>query len=410
MKLTLPAFEQFQQDFYSDPTRDIQDETLAFYEAGRKVFGPGFDTFIDTQAVSKEPRQLSPLAKLGVCSHSYAAATAKPPKSICHFLGLNIGAPHLIIAETHSGKTILSNYIACCVATGSPIFGNPLSRDYQDGNRVLSLQYEMSKAQESLTIDRLVKGHGFNPDLVGSNILQCTNPPSLPALLATNPCEIFRNITLCIIDSLSAACPGIDENSNGDGISQYLIALKTISEQTGCVFVILHHMGKGGEGSNRAHSARGGSSIAASADTIINLTRELDAKEHWDQGRIIYTISHSKKRLGAYMRPQHYCLVDSGATLGEEWGYVSEALEVCAIAANSLPTPEDKMRAEIETVLKKHTQGLTMTELKEAVGGNNDRKVRVIHSMFGDIKRGEKLTLQSIIKNDIAAELTREAN
>lgn len=77
--------------------------------------------------------------------------------------------------------------------------------------------------------------------------------------------EIGAGIALIIIDTLSRAAPGADENSPAD-MSEIVGACDRIREATGAAVLLVHHSGK-----DSARGARGHSALAAAADTIIEV-------------------------------------------------------------------------------------------------------------------------------------------
>jgi len=75
---------------------------------------------------------------------------------------------------------------------------------------------------------------------------------------------IYRQAGFCIIDSLMDCIPGINENDSGS-MNQLFSGLRTIVKNTGCSFLLIHHVNKG-EG-----SYRGSSAIKGAVDALYTL-------------------------------------------------------------------------------------------------------------------------------------------
>jgi hypothetical protein len=75
-------------------------------------------------------------------------------------------------------------------------------------------------------------------------------------------------VALCIVDSLRASCPGVDENSSD--FRRPLDVLQMVSGKTGTAFVVVHHARKpaaGEEGTSR-YALRGSSGIFDAAQVV----------------------------------------------------------------------------------------------------------------------------------------------
>ena len=79
---------------------------------------------------------------------------------------------------------------------------------------------------------------------------------------------------LIILDSLVDFVCGLDENSNSD-MSLVCKNLRAISTKTGCSIVAIHHVPKGGSGTN-LQSARGASALKDNVDCSIQVIRSND--------------------------------------------------------------------------------------------------------------------------------------
>lgn len=86
------------------------------------------------------------------------------------------------------------------------------------------------------------------------------------------------NASIVVIDNLGLITGDVEENSAQ--MARIMGNLREVAELTGCAIIIIHHARKGGAGQSRAGDAlRGHSSIEASVDLALNITRDGDAKQ-----------------------------------------------------------------------------------------------------------------------------------
>jgi hypothetical protein len=151
------------------------------------------------------------------------------------------GAPALVAGYGFSGKTVALQSAAVTIASGIgkvwDVFSAPRGRvlhlDYEQGSRLTRERYQRLAAALMLT-----------PDEVAPNLtLVC-----MPGLYLDDSkaeaeiCRLTEGHRLCIIDSLRAAAPSLDENSSD--VRRVLDMLSRVSEKTGCAFVVIHHARK----------------------------------------------------------------------------------------------------------------------------------------------------------------------
>lgn len=74
------------------------------------------------------------------------------------------------------------------------------------------------------------------------------------------------------VDTLSAATPGMDENTSAD-MGEAIAAVKRIREECGGLVILIHHPGK-----DATKGLRGHSSLYAALDSVIEVTREGDRR------------------------------------------------------------------------------------------------------------------------------------
>ncbi|WP_072293309.1 AAA family ATPase [Nitrosovibrio sp. Nv17] len=101
-----------------------------------------------------------------------------------------------------------------------------------------------------------------------------------------------------IIDTLSAASPGADENSSVD-MGRILAAAARIREECRCLVILVHHSGK-----DVARGMRGHSMLFAAADAVIKVTR--------DENRRTWELEKSKDGLDGKSHPFRLAVVEIG--------------------------------------------------------------------------------------------------
>ncbi|HSY25778.1 MAG TPA: AAA family ATPase [Polyangiaceae bacterium] len=174
------------------------------------------------------------------------------------------GAPHLIAGYGFSGKTLAVQSLALSLAAGTLVWGAHPSKprrvthlDLEQGDRVTRERYQ-----------RLAIALGVDLTSLGDGLVVAIQP----RVRLQGTCEkvlydLMRDRDLLIVDSLSAATPGLDENARD--IRAPLDLLTTLSERTGCRALVLHHFRKpnfDGPGGAR-HAIRGSSAIFDAVDS-----------------------------------------------------------------------------------------------------------------------------------------------
>lgn len=180
-----------------------------------------------------------------------------------------------------SGKTYMVQQLALAVALGVPsLWGKRIK-----AGRVLHLDYEQGRR---VTIERYQRlAAGFERQLGDANLESVMYPPLW--LSASGAADILaRELdahSLCIVDSLRACAPDLDENSSE--IRQVLDTLSLVSERSGCAIIVIAHAGKSSE-SNRA-GLRGSSAIYDGASNVFILEKEEDGPIHVQQTKARFT-------------------------------------------------------------------------------------------------------------------------
>ncbi|MCF1502179.1 AAA family ATPase [Afifella sp. H1R] len=180
---------------------------------------------------------------------------------------LSVGDRSIIAGPSRSGKSFLAIDAAMSVAQGKTFFG----RDVQPG---LVIYQAGEGARGILKRLRAYRQHyGLSPKA------------DLPFVLLSSPVDLYHTdgstgplieeikawaaywdlpLRLVVIDTLSTATAGADENSGKD-MSTVLANIARISEECACHVSLVHHMNAGGT------KLRGHTSILANVDQVIEV-------------------------------------------------------------------------------------------------------------------------------------------
>jgi hypothetical protein len=181
---------------------------------------------------------------------------------------LNKGSMGMLVGSSGTGKTFLALDMALHVAGGREWFGNP--------TQAMGAVYIATEAGDTI-INRVIayREHysGVPADLPFAAVVTPVNLCDPAADIGSVIFEIKRAITdgvpigLIIVDTLSRAMPGSDENSSED-MTNFIGNMDRLREQTGAHVLIVHHLGK-----DAGRGARGHSSLNAAVDTEITVER-----------------------------------------------------------------------------------------------------------------------------------------
>lgn len=185
-------------------------------------------------------------------------------------LKLAPGRPAMLAGYGFSGKTIAAQEIAISVASGRRVFDLFTCRQ----GKVLHIDMEQGRRMTFERYQRLARAKGIQPSDLGDMLrvaihadLDLTDPRAEDLL-----CAEVSGYALVIIDSLTAALPGVDENSRDIALPLYMLG--RVSERTGCVFLVIHHARKpsndrnGNTVGSAVMSIRGSSAIFGACDSI----------------------------------------------------------------------------------------------------------------------------------------------
>jgi hypothetical protein len=198
-----------------------------------------------------------------------------------HMIGLReVG---FLFGPSSAGKTFVAFDLAMAIAMGRERW---CGRRVKPG-AVLHVAFEGGKGSRKRLLAAALE-HGDPGEML--SILD--NAPPLNregdqagvAMIVAAAAELSANsgsrVSLIVIDTLSAAAAGDDENAAAD-MSAFVAKLKQVAERTGAAVLAIHHTGK-----DRMSGMRGSSALRGNADFVIELTETKElAIEKCREGR-----------------------------------------------------------------------------------------------------------------------------
>jgi len=164
------------------------------------------------------------------------------------------GSITLLCGDAGIGKSYISLFLGILMADGSEFLGAKMKQ-----KNVLFVDLESSLSLLNTRIQSI--------GIKSENIFFYTEP--LNFLMKEDIAELkneilYRDAGFCVIDSLMDVIPGINENDSG-AMNQIFSALRSLVKQTGCSFLIIHHV-------NKANGDyRGSSAIKGAIDALYTL-------------------------------------------------------------------------------------------------------------------------------------------
>jgi hypothetical protein len=171
-----------------------------------------------------------------------------------------VGRPATVVGVGGCGKTMAIQSAALSLASGA----RPIWDHFAVGRRarVLHLDHDNGTRATQRRYQRLAFGMGLSADDLRGFLRFVPGPKT--RLTDARARDAYRRAVegwdLCILDSLRGFTTGVDENDARirDCFDQILMP---VSEDTGCAFVVLHHMGKGAAQKPDNEAGRGSSAI-----------------------------------------------------------------------------------------------------------------------------------------------------
>jgi hypothetical protein len=226
---------------------------------------------------------------------------------LCRALGIGPGRATILGGYGGVGKTFAAQSLMLAVAAGHRRLWDCYELQHE-GGAVLHLDFEQGQWITQWRYQRLAYSLGIDLDSEVGDRITTTH---YPALYLTDPTTERRLVKLCtgkavvLIDSLRAACPGVDENDSAMG--SYLYLLARVSELTGATLLVVHHEGKttGDNPRSGIEKLRGSSAIAAGAGSVLSFVKD-------GSGAGVVRIEHTRANLGQEAAPELMRLLDEG--------------------------------------------------------------------------------------------------
>lgn len=237
--------------------------------------------------------------KIELLGGSEIFAPLGPIPYLLEVLDICPGAPTLFAGLGFSAKTLLAHALGLAVACGAPTWG---AYPVQPG-RVVFLDFEQGQYLTRRRIQRMARGMGLVPD--GDDLRLASMPPMYldDGAAESELRTLCQDVSLLVVDSLSASCPSLDENAAS--ARRVLDMLGRVSEATGCVVVVIHHARKPSaqaEGGARA-AIRGSGALFDACGSVVCFERQSD-------GTI--RLTHEKARMsGKLAEPIHVSIIDT---------------------------------------------------------------------------------------------------
>jgi hypothetical protein len=292
-----------------------------------------------------------------------------PPVWLCKRFGMLRGRPIIISGFAGSIKTWLAMLLALNVADGRDQWLPNLR--IQLAGAVRLFDFENLGDVSARRLQRLAHGADIDLGQLGEKFGRVALPRT--HLTSGNAeAELIKasqGIALGIIDSLRAACPGVDENSSQ--IREYLDMLQRVTAVTGVIWIVLHHEGKANEGRPGVQRMRGSSALADAIDASLRL-------EEVDQGKDTYAIQagkHSATR-GQGDGPLNVLIKDVG-DVDPVTGY-SRGIRI--VPVDLAVTPADKVQriADAMTAIIRRKGPMGSRDLRAQVKGSSDNKLAAL--------------------------------
>lgn len=299
-----------------------------------------------------------------------------PPRTfIVERLNIEESCFYTICASGGSGKSMFLQYLACCIDTGTPLFGEFKVTK----GAVYHIDQEQNLNQTKRRYIRIFNGLGNKlPDnLERTNLERRLDCAEEIDTIEEDLTKEFQGKTLVIIDSLKAISEA-DENTAD--IEKILKIFKRVAEKTKCAIVLIHHKGKN---STAKQSGRGHSSIYDSVDGQIDLD--------YDQDTRTYTLSCAKVRDGVAFDGIRYQLKDEGDFNFEQKCSYKLVFEM--LMSNIKPKERDINKLILKMIndsIEKYNQ----TNLYNIIKGDRNILSRALKELadkkFIDVEKGSK--------------------
>lgn len=209
--------------------------------------------------------------RLGV-DQIFESTLTDEPNYVCKGLALAPGRVTLVAGSPDSGKTLAWQSVAVSVASGADAWG--MFHITRPG-LVVHLNWDQELEATYRRYRKLLAGRGLTADRVRGYLELLDDPPfALDSDIGIAEIKaIARSATMIIIDALTGSMSETDEKD--PSVGRWLRKLGKISEQTGCVIVVIHHAVKppqlktrGAQERDAMHDVRGSGAIPGASGGV----------------------------------------------------------------------------------------------------------------------------------------------
>jgi hypothetical protein len=268
------------------------------------------------------------------------------------------GRPTLLLGPSEAGKTWLLQELALSVAAGLPVCWGGLALTMR--GRVVHVDYEQGEEHTAYRYARLAFGLGVDLasiplELIAEPVKHLDDPGA-----ADDFREFMEGTALLVIDSLRAATPRSKENDSES--RAVLDMLRQLSDQTGCVVVVIHHEAKPHPGQAQIYRARGTSGFVDAAGAIIAVSMAAPYR----------SLRQTKAAAGPHGADHAVLLQDLGSASTVDG--LSEGLAIVtktAATATARTTAEGAARDRVVDYVRDHPRCKKTDALKNVHGDNN---------------------------------------
>lgn len=184
------------------------------------------------------------------------------------------GAPHMVAGYGFSGKTLSLQQMLLALAARRQVWdAYSCTR-----RRVIHVDCEQGERLTARRYQRLAAAMEVDLAALGDALVVAAMPPiTLVPEHRDRWRELMMGRDVIVIDSLRAATPGTDENASD--VRQALDMLGSISAETDCRAIVIHHARKppvGEKASSNRYVIRGSSSLYDGCDAVLVFSAEPD--------------------------------------------------------------------------------------------------------------------------------------
>ncbi len=201
----------------------------------------------------------------GVASGAEASRQRPEPRWLMGDV-VPLGGYTVLLGAPGCGKSFFALGLACSVSRGVPFMGQPVK---QAGVLYLALE---GQQRFTARVAAYAAHHGLNGGMgdgfhLGMNpVPMTTSQHATDAIEAVRALSIRHRVELIVIDTVSRALAGADENAGG--MVAFVACITQIAAKTGATVLCVHHTGK-----DASRGGRGHTSLLGGAEAEITLTK-----------------------------------------------------------------------------------------------------------------------------------------